>query len=218
MGPGISAETAGAIAGEAAKSRYSPGFAWAPCFPARRQDGIAQEDEMKSILTLAAVATLLVGVACTSNSADNASYKDSVKQALQQADLQDVTMGEDKDKNTITLGGKLHSEDARQQAGQVARAAAGNRTIANEISVQPVGAESEAKEIASDLDTSIEKIYKASLTAHGLEKQHIRFDAKNGVLTLKGSVKTPTERNRAEQLAQATPNVRQVLNQIDVSR
>jgi osmotically-inducible protein OsmY len=51
-----------------------------------------------------------------------------------------------------------------------------------------------------------------------LDKQHIRFDAKNGVLTLKGSVKTPTERNRAEQLAQATPNVRQVLNQIDVSR
>jgi osmotically-inducible protein OsmY len=51
-----------------------------------------------------------------------------------------------------------------------------------------------------------------------LDKQHIRFDAKNGVLTLKGSVKTPIERNRAEQLAQATPNVRQVLNQIDVSR
>ena len=127
-------------------------------------------------------------------------------------------MDEDKDKNTITLGGKVHSEDARQEAGQVAKAAAGNRTIANEISVQPVGAESESKEIASDLDTSIEKTYKAALTSQGLDKQHIRFDAKNGVLTLEGSVKTASERNRAEQLAQATPNVRQVLNQIDVSR
>jgi hyperosmotically inducible periplasmic protein len=171
---------------------------------------------------IALVPVLLIGLACSSqrasHSADDNSYKDSVKQALQQADLQDVTVDEDKDKNTITLGGKLHSEDARQQAGQLAKEAAGNRTIANEISVQPVGAESEAKEIASDLDTSIEKMHKASLTAHGLEKQHIRFDAKNGVLTLKGSVKTPTERNRAEQLAQATPNVRQVLNQIDLSR
>jgi osmotically-inducible protein OsmY len=171
---------------------------------------------------IALVPVLLIGLACqrasqTPTSDDN-SYKDSVKQALQQAELQDVTVDEDKDKNTITLGGKVHSENARQQAGEVAKAAAANRTIANEISVQPVGAESESKEIASDLDTSIEKIYKASLTAHGLDKQHIRFDAKNGVLTLKGSVKTPTERNRAEQLAQATPNVRQVLNQIDVSR
>jgi len=171
---------------------------------------------------IALVPVLLIGLACqrasqTATSDDN-SYKDSVKQALQQAELQDVTVDEDKDKNTITLGGKVHSENARQQAAEVAKAAAANRTIANEISVQPVGAESESKEIASDLDTSIEKIYKASLTAHGLDKQHIRFDAKNGVLTLKGSVKTPTERNRAEQLAQATPNVRQVLNQIDVSR
>jgi osmotically-inducible protein OsmY len=171
---------------------------------------------------IALVPVLLIGLACQRASqtatSDGNSYKDSVKQALQQAELQDVTVDEDKDKNTITLGGKVHSENARQQAGEVAKAAAANRTIANEISVQPVGAESESKEIASDLDTSIEKIYKASLTAHGLDKQHIRFDAKNGVLTLKGSVKTPTERNRAEQLAQATPNVRQVLNQIDVSR
>jgi hyperosmotically inducible periplasmic protein len=170
---------------------------------------------------IALVPVLLIGLACSSQrasqTADDNSYKDSVKQALQQAELQDVTVDEDKDKNTITLGGKVHSEDARQEAGQVAKAAAGNRTIANEISVQPVGAESESKEIASDLDTAIEKTYKAGLTAQGLDK-HIRFDAKNGVLTLKGSVKTPTERNRAEQLAQATPNVRQVLNQIDVSR
>jgi hypothetical protein len=42
--------------------------------------------------------------------------------------------------------------------------------------VQPVGAESESKEIASDLDGAIEKNYKAALTSQGLDKQHIRFD------------------------------------------
>jgi len=179
---------------------------------------------LNMLKAIALVPVLLIGLACSSQRAsqtatsDDNSYKDSVKQALQQAELQDVTVDEDKDKNTITLGGKVHSENARQQAGEVAKAAAASRTIANEISVQPVGAESESREIASDLDSSIEKIYKAALTSQGLDKQHIRFDAKNGVLTLKGSVKTPIERNRAEQLAQATPNVRQVLNQIDVSR
>jgi hyperosmotically inducible periplasmic protein len=174
--------------------------------------------------TVALVPVLLIGLACTSQRAsqteskDDNSYKDSVKQALQQAELQDVSVDEDRDKNTITLGGKVHSDNARMQAGQVAQAAAGNRTIANEISVQPVGAESESKDIASDLDSAIEKNYKASLISKGLDKEHIRFDAKNGVLTLKGRVKTPLKRNEAEELAQATPNVRQVLNQIDVNR
>ncbi|MGH9505096.1 MAG: BON domain-containing protein [Terriglobales bacterium] len=180
---------------------------------------------MKShiLKAVALVPVLLIGLACTNHtsptaSADDNTYKDSVKQALQQAELQDVTVDEDRAKNTITLSGKVHSDNARREAGEVAKAAAGERIIANEISVQPVGAESEAKDIASDRDTAIEKNYKASLTAQGLDKQHINFDAKNGVLTLKGRVKTPSERSRAEQLAQATPNVRQVLNQIDVSR
>ena len=162
------------------------------------------------------VPVLLLGLACSSQRAsqsapatdDNNSYKDSVKQALQQAELQDVSVDEDRDKNTITLGGKVHSENARIQAGQIAQAAAANRTIANEISVQPVGAESESKDIASDLDSAIEKNYKAALIAKGLDKEHIRFNAKNGVLTLKGGVKNPLKRNEAEQMAQATPNVR----------
>lgn len=174
---------------------------------------------------IALVPVLVVGLACSSQRAsqtgmarDDNSYKDSVKQALQQAELQDVSVDEDREQNTITLGGKVHSENARMQAEQVARAAAGNRTIANEVSVQPVGAESEAKDIASNLDSAIEKNYEAALTAKGLDKEHIRFDVKNGVVTLKGKVKNTAERHQAEQLAQSTPNVRQVLNQIDVNR
>jgi hypothetical protein len=113
------------------------------------------------------------GLDKTGRPKDNASYKDSVKQALQQADLTDVTVDEDRDKNTITLGGKVHSENAKLQAAEVAKAQAGERNIANEVSIQPVGAESESKDIASDRDSAIEKNYKAALTAKGLDKQHI---------------------------------------------
>jgi osmotically-inducible protein OsmY len=56
------------------------------------------------------------------------------------------------------------------------------------------------------------------LTSKGLDKEHIRFDSKNGVLTLKGSVKSPAQRKEAEQLAQNVPNVQQVLNELDVRR
>ena len=81
-----------------------------------------------------------------------------------------------------------------------------------------MGVQSEAKDISSNLDGAIEKNYKAALIAKGLDKEHIRFNARNGVLTLKGSVASAPERQEAQQLAQAVPNVQQVLNQIDVKR
>ena len=80
-----------------------------------------------------------------------------------------------------------------------------------------MGQESQAKDVASNLDDGIKKNFKAALIARGLDKD-VRFDAKNGVLTLKGKVKSPTQRKQAEQLAQNIPHVQQVLNEIDVRR
>jgi osmotically-inducible protein OsmY len=159
---------------------------------------------------------LLLGTACSRR--DNISYKDDVKKALEQADLKDVTVSEDQDKNAITLGGTVHSNEAKARAAEVAKAAANTRVIANEISVQPVGSESQAKDVASNLDDGIEKNYKAALISGGLEKQHVSFKAKNGVLTLTGSVRSANERQHAQKLAAGIPNVQQVLNQIEVRR
>ena len=169
------------------------------------------------VLTIAIAIALFLATSACSKQPERA-YKDSVKTALEQADLKDVTVSEDTEKNTITLGGTLHSEDAKQSAADVAKANAGTRIVVNEVSVQPVGQESEAKTIASNLDDGIENNYKAALVAKGLDKEHIRFDAKNGVLKLKGSVKTPSQRKEAEQLAQSVPHVQQVLNELDVKR
>jgi hyperosmotically inducible protein len=172
---------------------------------------------MKRLATFVTIALLsLASVAC-SNKKD-VSYKESVQRALEQADLKSVSVAEDKDKNTITLSGKLHSEDNKQQAAQVAQAAAGTRIVANEISVQPVGLESQAKEINNNLDDAIEKNFKAAIIAQGLDNQSIDYRAKNGLLTLTGRVKTTQQRTQAEQIAQAVPNVAQVLNQIEVKR
>ena len=168
-------------------------------------------------LLFAMMALMIAGVACSSRT-NAANYKDSVRNALDQAELKSVTVDEDADKNTITLGGKLHSEDAKQQAGQVAQSAAGNRIIANEISVEPVGAESEARKIESNVDDAIEKNYKAALISKGLDKESINFDSKNGVLTLKGKVKSMQQRQLAEQVASNVPEVGQVVNEIEVRR
>jgi hyperosmotically inducible protein len=132
--------------------------------------------------------------------------------------LKDVTVSEDPDKNTVTLGGTLHTDDAKARAGDVAKSAAGARIIANEISVQPVGAESQAKDEAAALDDGIENNYKAALISSRLDKQHISYSAKNGVLTLTGRVHTGGERKQADQLASHIPHVQQVVNQIELKR
>jgi hyperosmotically inducible periplasmic protein len=174
---------------------------------------------MRRGISALAVATLvsvaLLGTACNKASAD---YKDRVKTALEQADLKDVTVSEDASKNTITLGGTLHSDDAKTRAANIAQASAGPRVVANEISVEPVGNEGAARKMESTLDDGIENNFKAVLISKGLDKQHIRYNAKNGVLTLKGSVKNSTQRQQAQELAKNTPNVEQVVNEIQVDR
>src|SRR5207249_3221816 len=100
---------------------------------------------------------------CSTQRADNTSYKDGVKKSLEQADLKDVTVSEDRGKNVVTLGGTLHSEEAKARAAEVAKQSAGPRIVANEISVQPVGMEAEARKIDSHLDDAIESHYKAVL-------------------------------------------------------
>jgi hyperosmotically inducible protein len=172
---------------------------------------------IKGLLTTAILAALLTGAGCTQTNAGK-SEADSVKRALEQADLKDVRVSDDADKKTITLSGTLHSDDAKSRAGDIAKQTAPDRTIANEISVQPVGDESRAKDVQSNLDDGIENNYKAALLSKRLNKQSIHYDAKNGVLTLTGSVRTQQQKNEAEMLASKVPNVQQVVNQIEVKR
>ena len=83
----------------------------------------------RPIATFLLLASVLLMVACSHR--DNVSYKDDVKKALEQAELKDVTVSEDQDKNTITLGGTVHSDDAKAKAADVAKGAANPRIIAS---------------------------------------------------------------------------------------
>jgi osmotically-inducible protein OsmY len=165
---------------------------------------------------LSAVLTTAIVVTLGCNKTSDVSYKDTVVKALEQADLRDVSVSEDKDNNKITLSGTLHSQEAKDKAMDITKSVAPTRVIANEVSVQPVGFESQAKDIASNLDSAIEKEYKAALISSGLDKQDISYDVKNGVLTLKGKVRSADQKRSAERLAQNISQVQQVVNQIEL--
>lgn len=156
------------------------------------------------------------GTAANDASANNGNVKDAVSKALEQADLKDIHVNDDADKNVTTLTGVVHSQEAKQKAAEVAKSAAPNRIIANEIAIQPVGAESQARNIASNVDDGIVKNFKAAMIANGLDKEHIRATAKNGVLTLKGTVDTQAQHDEAQQIGASVPNVSQVINELEV--
>ena len=151
------------------------------------------------------------------NTAQHADVKDAVNSALTSHNLGVVSVSQDREKGVITLTGDVESEDKKQLAESVAKQAAPNYAISNQIGVRPPGAASQAKAVDSSLDSGIEDNYKAALKAHkNLDDQSISYSAKNGTLVLKGSVKTQAQRNEAKKLARAVPNVKQVVNEIEV--
>jgi hyperosmotically inducible periplasmic protein len=116
----------------------------------------------------------------------------------------------------MTLSGNLPSDDMKTQSENLAKQAAPDYRIDDEIGVRPPDI-ANAGAIASDLDKAIEDNFKASIKAHeNLNDQSINGSAKNGTLVLKGSVKMTTQKKEAGQLAKKVPNVQQVVNELEV--
>ena len=175
------------------------------------------QGSFRAVWAVAAASLLMLVVAACNQGPKHPDVKDKVDTAMTQNNLGVVKVSQDRDKGVITLSGDVESDDQKAQATNVAAQAAPGYAISNELGVRPVGQESQAKAVDSNLDDGIENNFKASLKAHkNLDDQHISYDAKNGTLVLKGSVKTPAQRDQAQKLAKAVPNVKEVVNEIQV--
>jgi osmotically-inducible protein OsmY len=115
----------------------------------------------------------------------------------------------------VTLGGQVASENDKSQAESLAKSLAGAQVVADQIAVIPVGAEKEAKAVNSDLDQGIEKNLDAALIQNKLHKS-VKYEVKNGVVTLTGEVNSENKRAFAEKVATGVPNVAQVVNNLQV--
>jgi len=174
-----------------------------------------RNNHRRFLLSSAAVLAGVMAVAGC-NKPSHPDEKSAVSDALKNNNLSAVSVSQDRDKGVMTLKGDVDSQDIKNQAENVAKQAAPDYTIADEIGVRPPGA-SEAGSVASNLDSAIEDNYKAAIKAHAsLNDQSIDFSAKNGTLVLKGSVKTAKQKKEAEDLAKKVPNVQQVVNEIEI--
>ena len=170
----------------------------------------------KTIMASVAALLLTVAIGCSTNKASTPDVKTQVTKAMDNAGYKDVKVAVNNDKELVTLTGDVKSQEDKDRAEELAKTTAAGFVVSNEIGVRPEGDESAAKKIDSNVDSAIEKDFKAVIIANRMEKQHIRYDAKNGVLTLKGDVDTTAQRSQVEKLAATVPNVQQVVNELDV--
>ena len=173
---------------------------------------------MKSLKTyLTLLSMVLVGTlaGCSTTPTKAPDVSAGIRQSLDSANLKDVSVSQDRDKGVVTLGGHVPADADKDQAESIAKSMAGPQVVANEIAVIPPGLESDAKKINSDLDKAIEKNLDAALIQQGLQKG-VKYDVKNGVVTLSGEVRSQGERSRTQTVASTVPNVQQVVNELQV--
>ena len=171
---------------------------------------------MKKLLPHSAVViALTIGCLMGCSSPKSPDVEGPIRQSLNQAGLSDVSVSQDRDKGVVTLGGHVADDSAKAQAETIARSNAAGQVVANEISVTPAGNESEAKAVNSDLDDGIKKNLDAALIQNNLHKS-VKYDVKNGVVTLSGDVRSEARRNSAAAIASGVPNVQQVVNELQV--
>jgi hyperosmotically inducible protein len=173
---------------------------------------------MKTLRAFVTVLALLAAGAisgCSGTSAKSPDVSDSIRKSLDQAGFKDVSVSQDRDKGIVTLGGQVGSENDKAQAESLAKSYAGPQVVADQIVVVPAGREKEAKAVNSDLDEGIEKNLDAALIQNKLH-HNVKFEVKSGVVTLSGEVNSQYKRDYAEKVANGVPNVKQVVNDLQV--
>lgn len=165
----------------------------------------------KTLLTVLLVGAFM-GCSRTPKAPD---VSDKIRKSLDQANLKDVSVSQDWDKGVVTLNGKVATDSDKAQAESIAKSQAAGQVVADQIAVIPPSDASAAKTVNSDLDKGIEKNLHAALTQKQLQKA-VKYDVKNGVVTLKGKVNSQSQRAEAESVASSVPNVTQVVNELEV--
>ena len=160
-----------------------------------------------SILAL----TLALGAgACTQNAKDPS---DQVSKALKDARLDDVKVDWDKEARVAHLKGTVAQPTDRDRAEEVARGAVGTSgRVLNEVTVKNVD-----DKIANDLDGGSRAYLKDKVDADTvLRDRDINFDVNNGMVTVKGEVRSAAEKAKVGEIVRAAPGVKDMANSLEI--
>jgi osmotically-inducible protein OsmY len=124
-----------------------------------------------------------------------------------------VAVDYDTDAHVVHLKGAVDTSAERQRAEEIAVSAVGTAgTVLNELTVKGMN-----DDTAGDLDGQIEdRLEEMVSNDQVLRDRNVDFDVNNGVVTVKGDVRTSSEKAKVDQFVKAAPGVKDFANELEV--
>jgi osmotically-inducible protein OsmY len=163
--------------------------------------------------SLAIVFALALGAGACSTNNTVPDPTDRTRQALDQANIKDVNVDWDQDARVAHLTGTVDSTTEKQRAEQVAETAVGTSgKVLNELTVNDVNENS-----ADDMDGRIRSELNDMVDRDQvLRDRDIDFDVNNGMVTIKGEVRTMAEKNKVSDLVKGAAGVKDFANGLEI--
>ncbi len=165
-----------------------------------------------SQISVALALTLALGAGACSR-AEVQDPTDRTKLALDEANIKDVNVDWDSEARVAHLKGTVDSPRERERAAEVAQTAVGTSgKVLNEVTVGGMG-----ETRADDLDGRIRSVLGDMVDQDQvLRDRDINFDVNNGVVTIKGEVRTAAEKSKVTDLVKGAPGVKDFANGLEV--
>jgi osmotically-inducible protein OsmY len=159
------------------------------------------------VLCLSGALALVVGC----NTGPNPSA--DVLKALKAASLNDVTVEWDSSARIAHLKGTVDKPTDRQRANDIAAATVGTTgTVLNEVTIKGLN-DTTAGNLDGEIRSQLKKMRGADPV---LRDRDIDFEVNNGVVTVKGEVRTADEKNKVSELVRAAPGVKDMANALEI--
>jgi len=156
--------------------------------------------------------TLALGAgACNKSAAPDPS--DRTNQALSDANIKDVKVDWDKEARVAHLKGTVDSARERERAEEVASTAVGTSgKVLNELTVENIN-----EHTADNMDGTIRSQLNDMIDRDQvLRDRDIDFDVNNGVVTVKGEVRTTSEKTKVTDMVKSAPGVKDFANALEI--
>jgi osmotically-inducible protein OsmY len=139
--------------------------------------------------------------------------KGNLRKALDQANMQQIDVNVDAEANIVHLKGTVGSMADRSRAQEVADAVVGTSgRVLNEVTVKGLN-----DTTAGDLDSQIRKnLDKMIDNDPTLKERDIDFDVANGMVAIKGVVRTGDEKNRVGEMTKSAAGVKEIANGLKI--
>jgi osmotically-inducible protein OsmY len=164
---------------------------------------------MKFRVCVSVLAAVCLGVACH-RAPDT---EETLRKALEQANMHQVEVKVDNDEHIVHLKGVVGSMAERSRAEEVADAVVGTSgRVLNELTVKGLN-DTTADDLDGDIRKNLDRMIDNDPT---LKQRDINFGVTNGMVAIKGTVRSADEKNRVGDMTKAAPGVKDIANGLQI--